>query len=261
MTIRFGPAGLGPVKDAISKLEELRKKGLKACEIAFTYGAYIKDQKDAKEIRKKAEELEISLSIHAPYWINLNSPEKEKVEASKTRILESLKVGTWLGAKKVVFHPGYYGNSEKDKAYEKIKNEILEIQKIRKAEKYTPELAPETTGKINVFGSVDETARLVRDTKCSFCIDFAHILAREKNYLFKETLSKLAKGKELHIHFSGIVYGEKGEKHHKKTEKDEWKQLISNLPKNKEITIICEAPTPTVDAYEGLEMYKSINDE
>jgi len=282
--VKFGPAGLGPVKDAVSKLEELHKKGLRACEIAFTYGVYIKEEKDAREIGEKAKELGISLSIHAPYWINLNSEEKEKVEKSKERIINCLKVGTWLGAKRVVFHPGYYSKNslasfnksqrkdkkeikenqeifDKKKTYDKIKNEILKIQKIRKEKNYTPQLAPETTGKINVFGSVEEIAQLVRDTKCSFCIDFAHILAREKRYRFKETLESLGKGKELHIHFSGIVYGEKGEKHHKKTEKDGWEQLISNLPRDKEITIVCEAPTPSVDAIEGLNIYKSMNNK
>ena len=255
MTIKFGPAGLGGVKEAISNLEEYHKLGLRACEIAFTYGVYIKEQKDAEAIGKKAKEMGISLSIHAPYWINLNSPEKDKVEKSKERIIACLKVGTWLEAKRVVFHPGYYSKFGKKETYKKIKNEILEIQKVRKEKNYTPKLAPETTGKINVFGSVDEIAQLVGDTKCSFCIDFAHILAREKNYLFKETLSKLGKGKEMHIHFSGIVYGEKGEKHHKKTEKEEWKQLIDALPRNKEITVVCEAPDSVGDSVEGLNIY------
>ena len=75
MSIKFGPAGLGPVKDAVSNLEEYHKLGLKACEIAFTYGAYIKTQEDAEKIGQTAKNLDITLSIHAPYYINLNSEE------------------------------------------------------------------------------------------------------------------------------------------------------------------------------------------
>ena len=258
MTIKFGPAGLGGVSEAIKNLGEYYKLGLKACEIAFTYGAYIKTKPEAEEIARAAEKLGISLSIHAPYWINLNSADSKKVEQSKQRILKSLEVGTWLGAKRVVFHPGYYGVTSKEETYDNIKREMIELQKTRKEKDYTPELAPETTGKVNVFGSVDETARLVRDTGCSFCIDFAHILAREKEYRFKETLAKLGKGKELHIHFSGIDYGEKGEKNHKQTGKDEWKQLLEALPKEKEITIINEAPTPMKDSIEGLKIYEGL---
>ena len=59
--IRFGPASLGPVKEAISRLEEYKELGLTACEIAFTYGAYIKDKKDAQTIGKKAKDLGIKI--------------------------------------------------------------------------------------------------------------------------------------------------------------------------------------------------------
>ena len=85
MTIKFGPAGLGPVATAEKTLEKYHKLGLKACEIAFTYSVYIKNEEDALRIGKKAKELGISLSIHAPYFINLNSKEKVKREASKGR--------------------------------------------------------------------------------------------------------------------------------------------------------------------------------
>lgn len=257
MTIKFGPAGLGPVKEAVETLEEYHKLGFKACEIAFTYGVYIKKQEDAKKIGKTAKKLGIDLSIHSQYWINLNSDDKEKVKKSRERILECLKVGTWLGAKKVIFHPGYYGKMEKEKTYENIKNEILELQKIRKEKKYTPKLCPETTGKINVFGGIDEIEKLVKDTKCSFCIDFAHILARYKDYKFKEIFKKFSKYKDIHIHFSGIIYGEKGERSHKKTEEGEIKKLLSNLPKNKNITIINESPFSVEDSLISIKLSKN----
>jgi deoxyribonuclease-4 len=255
MNIKFGPAGLGKVKEAISNLEEYSKKGIRACEIAFTYGVYIKEKEDALNIGKVAEKLGISLSIHAPYWINLNSIEPKKVEQSKERILACLKIGTLLKVKKVVFHPGYYGKTSKEETYEKIKNEIIELQKFRKQNRYTPELAPETTGKINVFGSIEEIAQLVRDTECSFTIDFAHILAREKNYSFKRVSEAFRNEKEWHIHFSGIEYSEKGERKHKITQESEIKELLNNLPKNKEYTIINEAPDPIADSVKSIKIY------
>jgi len=254
MTIKFGPAGLGGVKEAISNLEKYHNLGLKVCEIAFTYGVYIKNKQDAEKIRKAAEKFDIQLSIHAPYWINLNSADEEKIKKSKERILRCLEVGTWLNARVVVFHPGYYGKMGKDETYENIKTAILDLQEIRKKKKYTPVLAPETTGKINVFGSVDEILKLVEETGCEFCIDFAHILAREKSYKFKEVFKKFREHKKIHIHFSGIVYGVKGERHHKKTEKSKLKELISNLPKNKEITIINESPSPVKDSVLGFKI-------
>ena len=257
MAIKFGPAGLGGIKEAIPNLKEYHENGIKACEIAFTYGVYIRKKQDAIKIGKAAKKLGITLTIHAPYWINLNSLDPNKVNQSKERILKCCEVGTWLGAKKVIFHPGYYGTFEKEKTYEKIKKEILNIQKIISEKKYTPKLAPETTGKLNVFGSVDEIQKLVEDTNCSFCIDFAHILARYKNYNFKEIFKKFSKHKDLHIHFSGIEYGEKGEKNHKRTPKEELKKLLSNLPSKKQIIIINESPNPFADTLLALKLYKS----
>ena len=255
MTIKFGPAGLGGVKEAVSNLEKYHELGLRACEIAFTYGVYIKNKKDALRIGEAAKQLGIRLSIHAPYWINLNSLDKEKIKKSKQRILKCCEVGTWLKAKRIVFHPGYYGKMEKQETYKNIKNRILEIIKEAKDKKYTPKLAPETTGKINVFGSIDEIYLLTKETGCSYCIDFSHILARYKTYKFKEVFEKFREYKNMHIHFSGIEYGEKGEKRHKKTPLNELKKLISNLPKNKDITIINESPFPIEDSLLGLGIY------
>jgi len=254
--IKFGPAGIGAIKDGISNLETYNKLGLKACEIAFTYSIYIKRKEDAEKIAETAKKLGITLSIHAPYWINLNSSEKDKIEKSKERILKCCEIGTWLKAKKVVFHPGYYGKFSKEKTYEKIKSGILEIMKQCRKEHYTPELAPETTGKINVFGSIDEIQKLVKETGCGLCIDFAHILARYKDYKFEEIKEKFGGYPDWHVHFSGIEYGAKGEKHHKKTPKEELKKLVENLPGNKNIIIINESPEPVRDSVLGLALYK-----
>lgn len=256
--VKFGPAGLGPVDTAIKTLEEYHKLGLKACEIAFTYSIYIKKD-EAKVIGEKAKELGIQLTIHAPYFINLNSDDKIKIENSKKRILLCLEIGTYLDAKFVVFHSGFYGKGTKEEAYKTIKKNILELQKIRKEKSYTPELAPETMGKINVFGSIEEISQLVRDTQCSACIDFAHILARSQgDYRFKETFNLFKDLKKIHIHFSGMIYGDKGEKKHKKTPKEEWKKLLENLPRDKDISIINESPDMIEDSVEGKKIYEKI---
>ncbi len=254
--IIFGPSGLGGIKEAISNLQEYHKLGLRACEVEFTYGIYIKNKEDALKIGREAKKLRIELSIHAPYWINLNSSEKGKIEKSKERILKCCEIGTYLGAKRIVFHPGYYGKMSKEETFNNIKKAILDIQKEAKKQHFTPKLAPETTGKINVFGSIDEIAKLTKQTKCSFCLDFAHILARYKDYMFNEAEKSFGKYKEWHVHFSGIEYGEKGEKNHKKTPEREMKKLLSSLPKNKNIIIINESPSPVEDSVLGLRLYK-----
>lgn len=256
MNIRFGPAGLGSVKTAEKVLEEYAKLGLKACEIAFTYGVYIKNKEDAVRIEKKAKELGIRLSIHAPYYVNLNSSEKIKREATKKRILDCCEMGELLGAEIVVFHPGYY-SKDREESYNNIRDGILEIMVEIKKNGWKIEIGAETMGKVNVFGSVEEISRLVKETGCGFCIDFAHILARDKIVDY-DKVKKLFPNNKWHVHFSGIVYGEKGEKHHKTTEKEEWIKLLENLPEDMDIVIINESPTMVEDCVEGLKLAKNI---
>ncbi|MEA3449320.1 MAG: TIM barrel protein [Bacteroidota bacterium] len=257
--IKIGPSGLGPVKQAEKFIEKLQKNRLTACEITFTYGIYIKKEIDRKNIGKKAESAGISLSIHAPYWINLNSAEKDKRKKSKERILNSCRAGTDLGATHVVFHPGYYGDASEKDTYDIIREQIEDMENIRQKEGLKPLLAPETTGKINVFGSVEETAALAKDTGCSFTIDFAHILAREKHVDYKK-LNNMFPQKHWHCHYSGIEYGEKGEKKHLKTSDKLWKTLFDNLTQyvpDKNFTFICESPEPFTDAIKGYKVLKS----
>ncbi|GIU68696.1 MAG: hypothetical protein KatS3mg001_546 [Candidatus Pacearchaeota archaeon] len=258
--ILFGPSGLGSIKDSIKNLEMYKKLGLMACEIPFTYGIYIKEKEDAIKIGKQAEKLGIELSIHAPYWINLNSKDKVKLEKSKERILGCCKVGTLLKATRVVFHPGYYSNNKKED-FDFIKKQIIELLDKSKEKGYTPKLAPEIMGKVNVFGNIEEIENLVKETGCDFCIDFAHILARYKNYLFKETIEKFKDKKELHVHFSGIVYTEKGERHHKITPKEDLKKLLVSLPQNKKIVLINESPSPVEDSIVALNIYKNMKNK
>ena len=249
--IKIGPAGLGPVKTAEEILKEYKAAGIKNCEIAFTYSVYIKKE-EATKIKKIAEELDIELSIHAPYFVNLNSDDDKKLLATKQRILKCCERGHELGAKNIVFHPGYYG-SDREKAYEKIKKGIIELMEEVKKNKWDVKLCPETMGKVNVFGSIKEISKLVEETGCSFCIDFAHVLARDKKRDYKE-IEKLFPQKHWHCHFSGIEYGEKGEKNHIAVKPEEWKELFENLPKDRTITIVCEAPDTVGDALKGIEI-------
>jgi deoxyribonuclease-4 len=254
-SIKLGPAGIGPTKTAVQILHQYHDLGFKAAEISFTYNIYIKDQEDIKQIKQTAEKLNIQLSIHAPYFINLNSKEKSKIESSKKRILKCCEIGEQLGATKVVFHPGFYAGQDPETTYQNIKQQILDIQKTIKQKNYQIKLAPEIMGKVNVFGSPEQISKLAKETNCEFTIDFAHTLAREKSIDYNK-LKKLFPQKDWHCHFSGIQYSEKGEQKHLKTKTSEWKQLLKNLPKDKNITIINESPDMINDTEEGLKLSK-----
>lgn len=256
MAIRFGPAGLGPTKDAMQTLERYHKQGIRACEIAFVHNIYIKNKEDAERIGKKAKELDIALSIHAPYYVNLGSDKVETRKSSIARIIECCGIGETMGANAVVFHPGYYGK-DRAKAYDIIRESVKKITKEIIDNGWKIKACAETMGKVNVFGSLDEIRRLSDETGCGFCIDFAHILARDKKVDYGE-IDKMFPEKKWHCHFSGIVYGDKGEKNHIETGKGEWKELLKNLPADRDITIINESPSCVEDSVEGLKIYEKI---
>lgn len=255
--IIFGPTGLGGVREAEENLRAIKKEGLGACEVLFVRSIYIKKD-DALRIGKVAKDFGIKLSIHAPYYINLNSIEKEKREASKKRILDSCEVGHYLGARKIIVHPGFYSEMSSSDARVEIKNGLDEILEKIKLNKWDVEVCIEVMGKKSVFGSIEEVSWLVKETGCSFCIDFAHILARYGSYMFDE-IKKAFPQKNWQCHFSGIEYSDKGEKNHIPTSKEEWKKLLLFLKDlDKEIVIINESPKPFEDSVLGLKIWKDL---
>ncbi|MBI2670442.1 TIM barrel protein [Candidatus Woesearchaeota archaeon] len=251
--IRLGPAGNIEQHDTISTLQKLKNMGLQAKEIEFVRQVYLKNDA-AKIIGKKAKELDINLSIHAPYFINLASEEKDKVIASKKRILDSCERGHFLGATHVVFHPAYFGKRSKEETYSIVKNEIMDMLETINRSGWNVKLAPETTGKHSAFGSLDEIIKIVKETKCDICIDPAHLYARNNGTInFKEMLDKLEvlKLKNLHFHFSAIKYSPKGEVSHLTLAEGgpKFEPFASELLKRKiDCTIISESPITWQDS-------------
>ncbi|MFW5990934.1 MAG: TIM barrel protein [Candidatus Nanoarchaeia archaeon] len=256
MNIKLGPggtAGLG-YDNGIS---EIARRGLTALEVEFTYGVRMSNEK-AKEVGELAKRHNVSLSVHAPYYVNLASPEKHKVKASKERILQSCERANMLGAKYVVFHPGFYQKMPPEEVYELVKGQILEIQEDIKANGWDVKLAPETTGKPSQFGSVEELMRLHKETGCHVCVDFAHLKARNQGDVdYNEIIEQVRTLGHIHAHFSGIEWGEKGEKKHLITPEDAIEPLARTVTENAlDITIINESPEPIEDAVKMKEVFE-----
>ena len=245
--IRLGPAG-SPVKSTLDGLGYIKKIGLNAMEVEFTYGVRMRNEL-AKKIGELAEKLDISLSVHAPYYINLASSDKQKLEASKKRILDSCERAHYLKASHVVFHAGFYGRLSDKECYKIIKKEIIEMQDIIKENKWKTGLAPETTGKKSQFGSLTELLKLKDEIKCSICVDFAHLHARNGSINYALIFDQLSSLKHIHSHFSGIEFSDKGERRHLIMEKADFLPLAKEILKRKiDITIICESPVTWEDS-------------
>jgi deoxyribonuclease-4 len=203
---------------------------------------------DAREVGALARDKGIVLSVHAPYYINLASDEKEKIQASKKRILDSCQRAHALGAQNVVFHAGFYQKKTAEQTFAMVKKAIREIQRRIKKNKWKVNLCPEVTGKPSQFGSMEELLTLKKETGCSICVDFAHLYARRQGELdYGQILKKLPK--KFHAHFSGIAFGPKGERKHLKTTKRFFEPLADALLKSgKIVTLICESAQPYKDA-------------
>jgi deoxyribonuclease-4 len=244
--IRLGPAGSGGLGN-LKGIQKVARMKLDCMEVEFTYGVRM-SMDDAREIGALAKEKGIVLSVHAPYYINLASDEKEKIVASKKRILDSCERAAVLGADNVVFHAGFYQKKTAAQTYRLIKKAIVEIQGKISEKKWKVKLCPEITGKSSQFGSVDELLKLMKETGCGICVDFAHLYARQQGDIdYTGILKKLPKS--FHAHFSGIAYGQKGERKHLKTTKKFFEPLAEALIKrNANVTLINESPQPHKDA-------------
>ncbi|MGM5483073.1 MAG: TIM barrel protein [Nanobdellota archaeon] len=258
MRNRFGPGGTD--KMGYEKgIPHIAMQGLSAMEVEFTYGVNMSEKK-ALEIKNLAKKNNIKLSVHAPYYVNLASPEKHKVKASVERILKSSRIAELLGAHYVVFHPGFYQKLEPKEVYDLIKCQIILLQESLREEGLRVKLAPETTGKISQFGSLEELMQLHKETGCHVCVDFAHLKARNQGEIdYNEVFEKLKPLNYIHAHFSGIQWGEKGERKHILTTEDVIQPFLEAAKKSGfDMTVINESPSPVEDALKMKRIFEAI---
>ncbi|WP_309492174.1 TIM barrel protein [Candidatus Hecatella orcuttiae] len=208
--ILLGPAGIPTVTKPRSSVEGVKTVaglGLQAIEIQFVRGVNM-SLEAAEEVGRVAKKLNVELSIHAPYYINLCSEKKKTVEESKQRILDSATRGEKMGAHIVVIHPGYYGQLTSEKAFKMVEESFQDLLgRLRDEGVGKVKLGLETMGKQSQFGTLDEIIQLCREVDCVPNVDFAHIFARQGGKIdYGEILDRVAELKlpHLHVHFSGI---------------------------------------------------------
>ena len=271
----FGTAGIplsSNPRTTIDGIQHVKKLGLGAMELEFVRNINITKEK-APEVKKAAQESNVILTCHAPYFINLNSLEKAKIKASIERILNSARIANLCGGYSVCFHAGFYMGQDSKKVYDTIKHNLKEITSILKKEGNSIWIRPETTGKETQFGNVDEILQLSQELDNVMpCVDFAHFHARTngKYNTYKEFASileaiekKLGKKglEEMHIHITGIAYGPKGEKNHLNLKESDLKyqELLKALKDFKvKGVVISESPNIEGDALLMQKTFKSL---
>jgi len=244
--------------DGIRRIAEL---GLGCMEVEFVQGVKM-GEAGARLVAEAAAKEGVRLSAHAPYFINLNARETEKVRASQDRLLQTARIGAICGAESIVFHPAFYLGDSPEEAYNRVKKSLGDVVHQLKRENNPVWIRPEVMGKHSEFGTIDEVLNLSAELEgVAPCIDFAHWHARtgESNSyqefasilsLIMERLGKAALD-NMHIHLSGISYNEKGEiKHLNLKDSDlEYIELLRAL-KDYDVKglVICESPNLEGDA-------------
>ncbi len=230
LSFRFGTVG-SPIQTpkkpggSVGAIQFSRSIGLDAFELGWVQSVRVTEETCAA-IRQAASTADVGLSVHAPYFINLNADDEEWPKSRK-RLMDAAHYGNLAGATDIIFHPGSY--------FERNPVDVLKVAIPRlqgcldelRAAGNPVTIRPETMGKSAMLGSLEDTVEMAQSIPGVLpCLDFAHLHARPGDGTINsyeewstrlEMVAKTLGGealKQMHIHLSGIEYGPKGEKNH-----------------------------------------------
>jgi deoxyribonuclease IV len=254
----------------VEGLHHAHSLGIKAMEIEWVQRVPENPERMI-EIRTTAEKLGMTLTVHAPYYINLNSPEPEKLLASKKRILAALAMSEIAGVRSVCVHAAFYLGQKPEDAYENVRRAVDNIMTQKSALFPHVNLGLETMGKKTQFGTLEEVLGISKEFGLYPVVDPAHLHARYNGKinsadewndmldLYAEYLGEKSL-QTMHMHFSGIAYGIKGEKHHLPLQESDakWEEFLGVLRERKiGGTVVCESPLIEEDTLLMQKTYES----
>lgn len=280
MGAKFGPAGNSEsfqamgYRKTIQVPEYIIRMGLDAYEYQCGRGVRISGEA-ARAFGEKAREHQVTLSLHSPYYISLSGIEEEKRLGSIEYILQSARAADAMGAQRVVVHSGSCAKLSRQQAMELAKDTLTRAyQRLDQEGLGNIRLCPETMGKLNQLGTLEEVLELcLLDERLIPCIDFGHLNARTFGALNSfegirqvfetmENVLGLDRMRQFHAHFSKIEYTEKGGEKCHLTFADtvygpQFEPVAEMIVrKNASPTIICEsAGTQAEDAATMKKMY------
>ena len=266
-SFRFGTVGSPkstPKKPggSVGGVIRLRDLDLGALELGWVRSVRV-SEKTCAAIQANGVEQDVLISVHAPYFINLNADEEEWPKSRK-RLMDAAHFGNLAGATDIVFHPGsYFGSPPAEVLPGAIQRLAGCVQELREAGNPVT-LRPETMGKSAMLGSLEDTLQMSREIPgVEPCLDFAHLHARPGDGSMNtydewalvleklgETLGEAAL-QDIHAHLSGIEYTEKGEKNHLLIEESDFDMealFKALLDFNCAGRILCESPNLEEDA-------------
>ena len=281
MSANFGPAGncesFSKVhKSSLAAPGWIADFGLDCYE--YQCGQGVRIQKDtALKLGENARAAGIALSLHAPYFINLANPDRESLRKNNGYVLTSCAAADWMGAKRVVVHTGALMGRSRREALDIAKRGMQTLLSVLDTAGLGHiALCPETMGKINQLGDLEEVLELCTlDQHLVPCIDFGHLYARSLGAddgpeAFSRMLDRMEevlgpeRASAFHSHFSHIEFTPKGgEKCHRTFADDggygpDWAPLAAEVARRGwSPTFICEsAGTQAEDALTMKQTYQ-----
>ncbi|MDH5507589.1 MAG: TIM barrel protein [Anaerolineae bacterium] len=280
LSFRFGTVG-SPISrpkkpgGSVGAVLHTRTLNLDALELGWVRSVRVSEDTCAA-IKSAGEESDVLLSVHAPYFINLNADDEEWPKSRK-RLMDAAHFGNLAGATEIIFHPGsYFGQPAEEvlpKAIERLQGCVDDLR----AAGNPATLRPETMGKSAMLGSLEDTLAMSKAIDgVEPCLDFAHLHARPgdgtvNSYdewaavldAYGKALGKKAL-KNLSCHLSGIEYGEKGEKNHLPMRESDFElEALFKALADFECggRILCESPIMEEDALYFQEKWMEISGE
>ena len=265
-SFRFGTVGTPKNKPkkpggSVGGIYYLNDLGLEALELGWVRSVRVSESTAAK-IKEAGQERDVALSVHAPYYINLNADDEEWPKSRK-RLMDAARAGHQSGATDIVFHPGSYFGKPAEEVLKVAIPRLDGCVKELRAEDNPVILRPETMGKGAMLGSLEDTLEMSQLVGVEPCLDFAHLHARPGDgsvntyqewldilNLYRDALGEKSLGR-LHCHLSGIEYTEKGEKNHLVISESDFNidALLQALVDSKAGgRILCESPMLEEDA-------------
>ncbi len=249
-------------KDPLAAINAVHALGLDCLELEFAHGIRMKDE-TADEINKTARKLNVTLTAHAPYYINLNAKEQDKIDASINRLLQTARLAGMCGAYSMTFHAAFYMKDDPGTVFGIVKKYLNQITEKLQGEANAIHLRPELTGRKSQFGSLDELCALSKEVSQVYpCLDFSHIEGEEdpsaNNFeyfcqifdRYKKALGKTALS-QMHIHVAGMLASNKGECKTIPLKESTFNYtdfLRACAEHNVRGSIICESPEQETDA-------------
>ena len=225
MSARFGPAGNSESfsrvhRSSLAAPGWIADLGLDCYEYQCGKGVHV-GKETAVRIGENARAAGISLSLHAPYFINLANP--ESIQKNNGYVLTSCALAQWMGADRVVVHTGALMGRPRREALDIARRGMTALLSvIDTAGLGHIALCPETMGKINQLGDLTEVLELCQlDDRLIPCVDFGHLYARTLGELTgadacRAMLDEMAaalgeeRASRFHSHFSQIEFTPKG---------------------------------------------------